>query len=102
MNNFDILIAILLVSLSSARIARLIVHDSIMQPFRNLFTIDIDGEVYMKPGLLPKLIHCTWCIGFWITVLFMILYLLTDWFIIVTLVLSAAQLQGLFNSWEGE
>lgn len=95
------LLALLLISLSSARLTRLIVSDKIMEPFRSKFlSYNSLDDVYEPVGYFGYLIHCNWCAGLYAIAVNSVCYFLFDWYIYVTIALSAAYLQGLLNSYE--
>ncbi len=98
---FQYLLAMILISLSSARLTRLLVSDNILEPFRAKF-LDFDNiqEVFVPKNKLGYLIHCSWCSGLWITALNAACYFYIDWYFYVALVLSAAYIQGFLNTIE--
>jgi hypothetical protein len=53
---------LLLLGLAQARLTWLVVDDEISRPFR-AWTIKKWG----KRGMIPYLVHCPWCSGFWVS-----------------------------------
>lgn len=62
----------LILGLASFRLVRLVLYDTIAEPFRRLFTMDNQNEqqtVSLWTGvryLIAYLLTCPWCAGMWI------------------------------------
>lgn len=98
MNELQILVAVILISLSSARVTRLLAEDSITQRLRDPFLIYVgNGEYEVKDNFFGKLIHCTWCLGIWITTILTIVYFIVPYSEILFIILAAAYIQGYLN-----
>ncbi|MDW7616303.1 DUF1360 domain-containing protein [Peribacillus simplex] len=92
----------LILGLASFRLTRLIVFDKIMEPIRRPFFKEIeekdeegDVEIFLMPkekGLLGwggQLLSCFWCVGVWVSLLLVLLYI-QHWFIGYVLILTLA------------
>ncbi|MGE7761033.1 DUF1360 domain-containing protein [Peribacillus sp. NPDC097895] len=94
----------LILGLASFRLTRLIVFDKIMEPLRRPFFNEIeekneagDVEIYLLPkerGLLGwggQLLSCFWCVGVWVSLFLVFLYL-NRWFLgdVLILILAVA------------
>ena len=73
------LTTILLLALAIFRITRLIAYDTITEGLRSRFfeEMEEDSETYLIPtGFVGKLISCHWCVGFWVSVIVYLGYVL--------------------------
>ncbi|MGE7764148.1 DUF1360 domain-containing protein [Peribacillus sp. NPDC096540] len=79
---------VLLLGLASFRLTRLIVFDKIIEPLRRPFFKEIeeknekgDVEIYLIPkekgllGWFGQLLSCFWCVGIWVSLFLVLLYL---------------------------
>jgi hypothetical protein len=85
-----------LITLASWRVTRLFVYDAITKFFREQFwdvTKVGKGYVLEKPKTGPRrtladLTSCAWCFGIWATASVTFLYLLSEWFMFLTIFLA--------------
>jgi hypothetical protein len=95
----------LLLSLASFRVTRLIVYDKIAQWFRDLFE---DPRGHGLRHTIHDLLSCPWCIGFWSALLLVVVYFTFDWawtvvfFLAVAGVGSLVQLYANQVGWRAE
>ena len=84
----------LILVLAAYRVTRLITTDTILEGFRNWVWSRQD------PGTkIGYLISCNWCTGFWVSLAFILGYLLVpNATFVVSLVLSTSALVGLISS----
>ncbi|MGG0410551.1 DUF1360 domain-containing protein [Peribacillus simplex] len=98
-NEFTLFI---ILGLASFRLTRLIVFDKIMEPLRRPFFREIeekneegDVEIFLMPkekgllGWFGQLLSCFWCVGVWVSLFLVFLYI-QHWFISDVLILILA------------
>jgi hypothetical protein len=89
---------LLLITLATWRVTRLVVYDAVMKWFREQFwdaRRTKSGVVLEKPARGPRrtladLLGCPWCFGVWAAALVTFFYLLTPWAYFPTLLLAVA------------
>jgi hypothetical protein len=85
-----------LITLASWRLTRLFVYDMITKFIREQFldVVKVGRQFALeKPKTGPRrtladLLGCPWCFGVWATALVSFFYLLSEWFVYVTIVLA--------------
>ncbi len=107
---------LVLITLASFRVIRLVVYDKITAFFREQFYDTIPGKggfVFVEPEKGPRrtiadLLSCPWCIGIWAAATVAFFYLLTPYALFPVLMLAiaavASMLQLLSNliGWKAE
>lgn len=68
----------ILMILATARLTRLVVKDSIMQEVRDIFLIESGPNEYIPKNKFGEMLHCTWCVGFWLSILMFLFVTYTD------------------------
>ncbi|WP_019240532.1 MULTISPECIES: DUF1360 domain-containing protein [Bacillus] len=103
---------LVLLSLASFRLTRLIVFDKITSFLRKPFFEEVveknaqgETEVYIVPkksglkGWIGELLSCYWCTGVWITMFIVLIsYLIPYWSNPIIVVLAVAGLASLFET----
>ncbi|MEF2095108.1 DUF1360 domain-containing protein [Bacillus sp. CFBP9009] len=94
----------IILGLASFRLTRLIVFDKIMEPLRSPFFKEIEEkneegivEIFLMPkekgllGWIGQLLSCFWCVGVWVSLFLVFLYI-QHWFIgdVLILILAVA------------
>lgn len=111
------LMELLILSLASFRLTRLIVFDKITEFMRRPFFDEIqetnesgETEIFLVPkksrirGFFGELLSCYWCTGVWVSIFLIVFYiLLAKWAVPFLLVMSvagiAALIEALLQKW---
>ncbi len=90
MVSFD-LTSFVILSLAAYRVTRFFVEDALFEPVR-----DRIWDRFPPNTKFGYLFTCYWCLGFWVSILFVIsAYLLPDFTFVVSLILAISALIGL-------
>jgi hypothetical protein len=89
------LVELVILSLASFRLTRLITTDTVTEGIRNRI-----WSKFPPSTKFGYLITCNWCTGFWVSLFFVALWLaLPQVTIVVSLVLAISALVGLISAW---
>jgi hypothetical protein len=100
-------LALVVLAFASYRVTRFLVIDSLIENIRarfQTFLFNKDGKLKLIWHKLLDLISCTWCTGFWVSLVLYSVFVWTspheftrvDWIS----AFAVAGLQGLLHSWE--